>query len=497
MKLRIIATILCLILLASSLIACTNTGNGGDTTASTTDPTDPADSGSGNITDQNGNVDANGYELDDLPDTLKINKKINMLYWSDATNMEFFPASETPNADEINDALITRNYNVESRLGVDFNFIPELGDSGNMTSFIQKVETDKADGEYDIVASYSRTAATLATRGLTTDLSALENINLDKPWWPDSLVSEMTIGDSIYFCSGDISTNLLWMMEATFYNKDQIAAYNLEDPMALVLDNKWTFDKFFEMCEGKYAVNGGNEVYGCVLYTVNIDAYQTSAGIFAVDNDNGVLSLSDSYSRAAITDLCDSFIRFFATDDVQTSTKTSIRDIFFDERALFTTDRVFIIYGKDSATEKKYIQFDYGVVPNPKLNSKDPYYTNVGHPFTLYSVPSYISEDRKNDAAAVLECLASESYRNVTPQLYERVMKVKYAPDTTTGKMFDMIKSNIVFEVGRIFKICDYYTANHFREVVLSGNNTWKGDLNRSRAIIEKDIEAINTALGG
>lgn len=495
MKLRIIAAILCLLLLLP-LVACTDTGNGSETTANTDDKADPGDT-SDSIADQNQNVDANGYELDDLSDTLKIGKKINILYWSDATNMEFFPASETPNADEINDALITRNYNVESRLDVDLNFIAELGNDKNMTSFIQKVESDKTDGEYDIIASYSRAAATIATRGLSTDLSSLDNINLDKPWWPDSLVSEMTIGDSIYFCSGDISTNLLWMMEATFYNKEQITEYNLEDPMSLVLDDKWTFDKFFEMCEGKYAVNGGNEVYGCVLYNINIDAYQTSAGIFAVENDNGVLSLSESYSATSIVDLCDSFIKFFASGDVKTSTKTDIRDIFFEERALFTTDRVFIIYGKDSAAEKEYIQFDYGVVPNPKLNSKDPYYTNVGHPFTLYSIPNYISEDRRNNAAAVLECLASESYRNVTPELYERVMKLKYAPDTTTGKMFDLIKGNIVFEVGRIFNICSYYTASHFREVVLSGSNTWKTDLRRSKTIIEQDIEAINTALGG
>ena len=174
-----------------------------------------------------------------------------------------------------------------------------------------------------------------------------------------------------------------------------------------------------------------------------------------------------------------------------------MRDLFFNKQALFTTDRVFIIYSKGNSTSSKNIDVDYGVVPNPKLNEKQPYYTNVGHPFTTYCIPSYISETRQNNAAATLECLASESHRTVIPPLFEIVMKARYTTDPAAREMFDIIRSSVVFEIGRLFNINEWYTSNKFRKVIISGKNTWKSDLNSNKALIEAGIAEINTKLGG
>lgn len=491
MKLRIAAIILCLVMLVSVFAACTTTPEDGN-----------KDTGSGDVETTTGkpvdSVTDDNDEMDDLPSDLKINQTLKMLYWKEHTNMEFFPKEPTSNGDTINDALIKREEALSSRLGVDFDFIETPGDSGNMGAFIDKVSVDR-DGlkEYDIVAGYSRTAPTLALNGLAANLNQLEYLNFSKPWWPASLVRETTIGDNLYFCSGDISTNLLWMMEATFYNKDLLEGYtDVEDPMKLAKENKWTFDKFFEICEGKYQ-SGETELYGCVYYDVNIEAYQTSAGLFAVKNDDGVLSLSKEFSDSRIPDLCDRLIAFLASPDVKSGNSTKMRDLFFNKQALFTTDRVFIIYGKDNSTSSKNIDFDYGVVPNPKLNEKQPYYTNVGHPFTTYCIPSYIPETRQNNAAATLECLASESHRTVIPPLFEIVMKARYTTDPAAREMFDIIRSSVVFEIGRLFNINEWYTSNKFRKVIISGKNTWKSDLNSNKALIEAGIAEINTKLGG
>lgn len=493
MKLRVMAIILCLVMLVSALVACTTTDNGDnkDTGSGTT-------AGGGNTAKPTESV-TDSYEQDDLPSDLKINRTLKMLYWQEHTNMEFFPKDQQSSGDTINDALIKREDALSSRLGVDFDFIGSPGGSSTdkMTTFIEKVAVDKEGlKEYDIVACYSRAAPTLAMRGLSTNLNELDYLNFNKPWWPDSLVNEMTIGDNLYFCSGDISTNLLWMMEATFYNMDLIKGYtDVEDPMQLVKENNWTFDKFFEICEGKYQ-SGDNQFYGCVLYDVNIDAYQTSAGLFAVENDNGTLKLSKTFSDQRISDLCDKFISFLETPDVTHKDSTSIRDLFFNKQALFTTDRVFIIYGKDNATSNS-IDFNYGIVPNPKLTTKQNYYTNVGHPFTMYCIPSYLTEEKKNESAATLECLASESHRLVITPLFDIVMKARYTTDPVAREMFDIIRSSIVFEVGRIFNINNWYTSNHFHVVILSGKNTWKADLGKNEKLITSAIDQINTSLGG
>ena len=496
MKLRIIALVLCLAMLIPALVACTTTGNNGED--SKTDSGTTADNGNNTAKPTDSVTDS--FVPDDIPTDLKINKTITMLYWKEHTNMEFFPKEQQTNGDTINDALIKREEALSSRLGVDFNFIGQSGDgtTEKMTSFIEKVAADK-DGakEYDVIACYSRTAPMLAMRGLNANLNNLEYLNFDKPWWPESLVSQTTVGDNLYFCSGDISTNLLWMMEATFYNMDLIKSYaDVEDPMQLVKKNEWTFDKFFEICEGKYE-SGSTEIYGCVLYEVNIDAYQTAAGLFAVDNNDGVLSLGKDFGDIKISDLIDRMISFIQSPDVSHSNKTSIRNLFFNKQAIFTTDRVFIIYGKDSSSSSKNIEFNYGIVPNPKLTKSQDFYTNVGHPFTMYCIPSYISEAEQNESAATLECLASESHRNVITPLFDVVMKARYTTDQMAREMFDIIRSSIVFEVGRIFNIDSYYTSGHFTKVITSGKNTWKADFGSHKTLINSSIEEINTKLGG
>lgn len=496
MKLRIIALVLCLAMLIPALVACTTTGNNGED--SKTDSGTKADDGK--VTDKPTDSVTDAFEPDDIPTDLKINRTMTMLYWKEHTNMEFFPKEQQTNGDTINDALIARADALSERLGVDFNFVEQPGDSNStrMAAYVERVEADR-DGtkEYDIVACYSRVAPTLALRGLNAKLNELEYLDFSKPWWPDSLVSQVTVGNNLYFCSGDISTNLLWMMEATFYNMDLIKSYtDVEDPMQLVKKNEWTFDKFFEICEGKHE-SGATEMYGCVLYNTNIDAYQTAAGIFSVDNNDGTLSLGKEYGSVKISDFIDRMISFIQSDDVSYKNSTSIRDLFFNKQALFTTDRVFIIYGKDSSASAKNIDFDYGIVPNPKLTKNQNFYTNVGHPFTMYCIPSYISEDKQNESAATLECLASESHRNVTTPLFDVVMKARYTTDPMAREMFDIIRSSIVFEAGRIFNIDSYYASKHFTEVIISGKNTWKSDFGSHKTPMENAITEINTKLGG
>lgn len=71
------------------------------------------------------------------------------------------------------------------------------------------------DGAYDIFAAYSRTIAACAANSLTTDISYSKYIDFDNPWWQETLVEESMIGDNLYFISGDISTNVLYMMYAS------------------------------------------------------------------------------------------------------------------------------------------------------------------------------------------------------------------------------------------------------------------------------------------
>lgn len=81
--------------------------------------------------------------------------------------------------------------------------------------------------------------ATCSYNGYCVDM---DNSNFEMPWWPESLIDVVSIGDSIYFASGDASINMLHLMYALYFNKDLLSEFRLDDPVYLVRNHKWTLD---------------------------------------------------------------------------------------------------------------------------------------------------------------------------------------------------------------------------------------------------------------
>lgn len=467
---KITALILTFLMLAAVLVSCAKPGNTEDS-GSTPGTTVPS------VTDE-ATVDSNGYLLDDLPATLNYNgEEINILMWNDYTMTEFFDVSGS--GDLVGEALNSRNSMVQERLGVKFNFIEVAGSTSKaQKAFLEKASADAQASpcEYDIYATYSRTPAEMALQHLTANLLETEYFNVEKPWWPKALMNECTINNKLYFCSGDISTNLLWMMTGTFYNKKMLADYNIEkSPADLVKSNEWTFDKLAEMVKDIYEDDGDGkksdgDKYGYVLYDMNIDAFQTAANITSISKDeSGDLIISPDFYGERQIDMVSKVHQLLNSDGVRYSNSIKIRSIFFEERSLLITDRVFIVAGKDNRDDKNRIEFEYGIVPQPKYSSdQERYVTNVGHPYTMYAINA--SSTKIEACAAVLEALASQNYRSITPKVFEAAMKIRYASDSEAGAMYDILRDGISFDIGRLFAgTFGNHTANLFRKVSQSG----------------------------
>ena len=81
--------------------------------------------------------------------------------------------------------------------------------------------------------------ATCSYNGYCADM---DNSNFEMPWWPESLLDVVSIGDSIYFASGDASINMLHLTYGLYFNKDLLSEFRLDDPVYLVRNHKWTLD---------------------------------------------------------------------------------------------------------------------------------------------------------------------------------------------------------------------------------------------------------------
>lgn len=184
-------------------------------------------------------------------------------------------------------------------------FIEEPGANPDRVTFAQKISQSVLanDSTYDAVAGYSMAIASLAADGMLVDLNSTEYFDMTKPWWSQNLMAQSSVNGKLYFASGDISTTLTYMMYAMYFNKDIMAANNIEEPYDLVLDGKWTLDKLLELSTGVYQdLNGDgqkkvdDDMFGLETYAVYVDPYFYSCGLRTTElDDNGVPQISPMF----------------------------------------------------------------------------------------------------------------------------------------------------------------------------------------------------------
>lgn len=462
---RLICLLLALMMLTCLVIACADPGDdeGGDTT-----PSGDQDQTGGDTTPIE-----DEYEPDDIPDDLKYTgKTITLLYWSDREHEEF--ESEGQNGEKVNDALYNRNLTIESRLGITMAFVSTPGNTDNTNNWVNYVNNSlqAGGGEFDVFASYSLSTAACASKGYCYNLldDECSYLNFDKPWWPERLITEATINNKLYFASGDISANALYLMYVTFVNNDIIEDMNLPKVYDLVQSNEWTYEKFLSMCENVYIdLNADGEKnegdrFGYMTFSYHADPWFYGSGALIVDKDaNGNLQLSESfYGEKVISTLEMLNNAMWRTDDVIYGASPGKHQVQFNAgNLLFATDRCRI-----SITKFDNDDLDFSIVPFPKYDaSQESYVTVPGNPFTLYAIPIDASEDELPMLSAYLEVMASESYRQVTPELFDEALKYRYTDDPNAAEMYDLIRENLSFDLGRLFSKV-LIGQGHFRTAI-------------------------------
>jgi hypothetical protein len=487
---RLIALLLAVISLAGVLAACANTNDPGETTVAPTTENPGDNSGSGTN-------EETLYVDDDLEDKYNFDTTITIFMWDDWRMTEFY-AEES--GDIIDDAIYHRNIAVEERCGITFEFVEAPGDSENYTSWVSKAENDwSADNTYDIYAGYSRTIPLLTLKGMTANLLEQDAFSVEKPWWPEALTTECTIKDKLYFCTGDIATSMLWYMVAFMYNKDLYEA-NIKTgktPMDMVDADEWTLQNFLTMVQDIYIDTDSNgqkditDFYGATLFSTDIDSFMIGAGITSLEKtEDGGLRISEKWASERCAKICETVGEALNLRGILCN---GDRTTFRTQQSIFHMDRVFIIPGTDTGSEG--LDFSVGVVPVPKFDeTQTEYKTNLGNPFTIYAINA--RSDALEAAVTTLEAMASQNYRSVTPAVFEVAMKVRYTDDPQVADMFDILKENVSFDVGKLY----YYPLNKttskvFSDTCLSGNpSSFLTNLDKSKRVITSKLKDVMKA---
>lgn len=471
MNKKLISLFLLASMAAATLASCGGDGSGtnNDTTASSGETTTEA---------VDTNLDSHGFLKDEIPaDTKFGGAEVSMLIREAKANTEFFVEEAT--GDIVDDALVSRNNKVEERLGVKLNFITMPGEWGDRDNFNGAIKQSvlAGDGAYDICAVLSNQLATLTLDGLLTNLNKLQYLDFEKPWWAKGLLDELAVDDKLYFASGDASLGLINGMMCVFYNKKMCEDFQVPDMYELVNSGEWTIAKVEELTKGVYQdLNGDDKKgpedrLGFATGSYNqLYGFIDSFDLKVLERGSDGLPSKVVFDSEKVVDAVNKLISLFKDNDAfATLSKDApdYSDAFKSGNVLFCTGEF-----KDTGTYRDISAFDYGVIPFPKYDTaqKD-YRTTARATYSSFCIP--VTANNADMSAAVLECFASESYRQVSPAYFETALKVKYSRDDETSQMFDLIKSSVTFSFATSFTMAIGDPQNMFKQRVSEFKDDW------------------------
>lgn len=443
--LRLSCLILALVTVGLLAVGC------GNTFSENPEASNSGQDGAGTEATPTGKYDSEGYLMDEIPDGLNFNQSVRIVI-SESQKNQVAPSEDS--TDVISAAIVDRNLTVEDRLGIEIEFLPIAAGWNDRATFCQTIKAASQAGDaYDALCVYNPFPGALASAGLLENLGDTQYIDLNGPWWPSSFTSEVVIDNTLFSLVESSSKGTLRNMHGVFFNNALIEDLNLESPYDLVAKNEWTFANMMALIKDTWSDKNNNGVkdkddsFGVVTGTqAKIESWFFGMGYkYCIKNENGELDLKmrDVYYMVEWIDV---FTAAAATNDFLLYEQNGHTKTFFSNNAvLYMTSLQLVENGINNG-----IEFDYGVVPIPKKDeNQERYLTNIANSHDSWCIPMNVKNI--DLSSAILECMASEAYRQIAPVYFEQCIKLRYAPDERLAEMYDLIRDGIVFDFTSIF----------------------------------------------
>jgi len=363
---------------------------------------------------------------------------------------------ENATGEVVDDAVYDRKVLAEELLGIKMEFISLPGSFSHRSTFTAAfMESVLAgDGAYDLVASAANYMLPLTAEGCFHNLLTAPSVQIEKPWYAQNYISNMTIDDKLYLVTGAASLNFLQNTCVLFFNKDLMAELKYELPYDQVRSGEWTFDALHALVKDSGAdlnsdgVIDESDQIGYLTYNNMINAQIIGMGHHYIETGkDGVPYVIETLSERTI-DVFDRVERFI--NDLN----STFHYIDMDNDALKATANMLKIWNTgnvlfypnvlSTAESMRDSAFDFGIVPLPKSDTEQAeYYSFLLENVTVLGFPTTADAEL---SGCVLDVLSINGYEVLSPKYFDLELKEKYTRDTDTKDMLDIIRSSVAFE---------------------------------------------------
>ena len=377
-------------------------------------------------------------------------------------------ASEGYTGDIVKDAIFSRNSAVEERLHIFIESVRFKGPGVVQFAVVNNLEKDILSGTltYDLVQSPSYASASYTNRNLFYNLWNVEALDLNnKVYWSNLFNETASIGKGQYMATGAISLSFYRFIFATLVNNRVLADHsNSPDLIEVVKDGEWTLEYQKTLASQFYADKGDSgkdaqDDFGLVTSDyLNVDPYWSACDLPVLKKgSDGFYTYDLDVER--VSNAVDKILALFSEDgtfcyqldgkhETGNGEQIAIAEKFARGGALMATLRLIEL---ENAAIRN-MQDEYTVLPMPKYDEEqNNYYSYIHDSFTTVSIPSVVSDEEAEVLGSVLEALASESYRTVTPKYYEIALKTRYVDNPESAEMLDLITQNVKLDAAIVY----------------------------------------------
>ena len=394
--------------------------------------------------------------------------RILALDWSSDTWSGIWTArdisAEEETGDPINDAVYRRNLALEEK----YNFtIEQLLVTHPLDSFRHAVAAN--DDYFDIASILAFTnfggISTFAQEGLLVDLFKVNYLDFEKPWWEQGIIKGTSIGNKLFFASGDFTLINRDATAVMLFNKGLLKDLRLENPYELVRNGQWTISKLYEMAKGAASdLDGDGQMtlssdrYGFVMSVfaegpigLRLGAGVRHAGIgadgipvltFGSERDYKVIDAVNDLWQADFSAVTNNFYGASWLTQVDSAEYT-----FAGNRALFIQTLAQTIEGLRGA------DIDFGILPMPRLDETQKEWAHAldrtfAQAIGIPNVHSGVALDR---IGFMLEAISAESRYTVIPAYYDIQLQGKFVRDEESREMLGIIFNSTVWDPGLVY----------------------------------------------
>lgn len=429
-------------------------------------------------------------------------------------SIQIAPEEQTDEA--VNDAFFERNAMIEQLYNLKIKCV--LPESGQDTGVLIKNAVLGGTADYDAVVAPLYILSLYLPEKIFQDVKSVDNdyLHLEEAWWDQALQEQVAVNDRVFFLAGDALVEDDEATWAIFFNKKM---YNANAELAshgslydIVKEGKWTLDLMYEMINAVDFSTGAEKVWspnsedqwGMVGQYLDFYLMMQGCGQTLVDNsgDKPVLR-GDSVENVnaffdVATVLYDATNVGIAEHHVSWSDGHPYqmkRQIFGNGNALFMPNQLAVI----GQAEISNADISFGLLPMPKLNETQDYYTSgveIYH-YSAVAIPTSTVGEKLAATCYALEAMAYYGNQIVNPEYYERTLTYRRIQDDESGEMLDYILNNRTYDMGAIFNFkggenmsgtLGFYTS------LLSESSTditskWESSVNSFQAGIDAFIE--------